>query len=107
LVKPTTSNTTPSTRRNETAWEDTSMDAASSPRSRIRASRAWMSVDSGVVRRLGIGSPPATISMVPISPVFLPRAWSRELRKYVVVVLPLVPVTPKSEGADASEVWLR
>ena len=71
LVKPATSNTTPSTRWKDTACEETSMEAASSPRSRMSASRACTSVDSGVVSRLGIGSPPARISMVPISPVRL------------------------------------
>ncbi len=101
LVKPATSNTTPSTRWKETACEETSIEAASRPRSRISASRAWTSVDSGVVRRLGIGAPPARISMVPIRPVFCPRACSRALMKYVVVVLPLVPVTPKRAGACA------
>ena len=83
------------------------MEAASRSRSRMRASRAWTSVDSGVVRRLGIGLPPATISMVPISPVFLPSACSRALTKYVVVVLPLVPVTPNSAGDGLSAAWLR
>ena len=73
LVKPATSNTTPSTRWKEMACEETSMEAASRPRSRMSASRACTSVDSGVVRRLGIGSPPARISMVPIRPGLLPE----------------------------------
>ena len=70
--EPATSNTTASTRWKDTACEETSMEAASSPRSRMSASRACTSVDSGVVSRLGIGSPPARISIVPISPVRFP-----------------------------------
>ncbi|GAP59944.1 hypothetical protein AHiyo1_33560 [Arthrobacter sp. Hiyo1] len=107
LVKPATSNVTESTLWNDRAWEETSMEAASSPRSRMRASKAWTSVDSGVVSRLGMASPPARISIVPINPGFMPKARSRELMKYVVVVLPFVPVTPKSVGETPSSGWLR
>jgi hypothetical protein len=45
------------------------MATASTPRSRITASKACRSVASGVVRTLGTVSVPMRVSIVPIRPV--------------------------------------
>ena len=50
LLKTAMSKTQPSTRPRTSAWLETSMATASTPRSRITANSAWRSVASGVVR---------------------------------------------------------
>jgi hypothetical protein len=76
LVKPTTVKRTPSTRPRRSAWLDTSMVTAVTPRSRITASRAWRSVASGVVRTVATTSSPMRVPTVPITPVVWPAARS-------------------------------
>lgn len=49
---------------------------------------------SGVVSALGMSAPSMRIPMVPISPAVRPAARSADSMRYVVVVLPDVPVTP-------------
>ncbi len=69
LLKTAMSKTQPSTRPRTSAWLETSMATASTPRSRMTANRAWRSVASGVVRSDLMRSSPMRISTVPISPV--------------------------------------
>ncbi|GAA3306262.1 hypothetical protein GCM10020295_62010 [Streptomyces cinereospinus] len=72
LVNTATSKTQPSTRPRTSAWLETSMATASTPRSRITANSAWRSVASGVVRSDLIRSSPIRVSTVPISPAGRP-----------------------------------
>ncbi len=74
LVNTATSYVVPSTRPIASAWLDTSMATACTPRSRITASSACRSGASGVVRTLGSASPATRVSMVPTSPVTRPAA---------------------------------
>ena len=74
LVKTATSYVVPSTRPIASAWLDTSIATAPTPRSRMTANRACRSGASGVVRTLGSTSSPTRVSMVPTSPVLRPAA---------------------------------
>jgi hypothetical protein len=93
LVKTAMSKMQASTRPRTSAWLETSMATASTPRSSMTANRAWRSVASGVVRSDLMRSSPMRISTVPIRPVdrtvFRPPST-----RYAVVVLPEVPVMP-------------
>ena len=62
-------NRVPSTRPSASAWLDTSIATAVTPRSAIAAKVACRSVASGVVRMLGTDSPATLVSIVPTSPV--------------------------------------
>lgn len=93
LVKTPMSKTQPSTRPRTSAWLETSMATASTPRSRMTANRAWRSVASGVVRSDLMRSSPMRISTVPIRPVDL-TPFRPPSTRYAVVVLPEVPVMP-------------
>ena len=84
----------PSTRPRASAWLETSIATASTPRSRITASSACRSGASGVVRSLLRTSSPIRVSMVPMTPVRRPARRSPASSRYAVVVFPLVPVTP-------------
>ena len=74
FVKPTTSKRTPSTRPRRSAWLDTSIVTAVTPRSRITASSACTSVASGVVRAVATTSSPTRVPTVPMTPVTCPAA---------------------------------
>lgn len=93
LVKTAMSKTQPSTRPRTSAWLETSMATASTPRSRITANSAWRSVASGVVRSDLMRSSPIRVSTVPMSPVLRTVLRPPSMR-YAVVVLPEVPVMP-------------
>lgn len=93
LVKTAMSKTQASTRPRTSAWLETSMATASTPRSRMTANRAWRSVASGVVRSDLMRSSPMRISTVPMSPV-VRAALRAPSTRYAVVVLPEVPVMP-------------
>ena len=47
-----------------------------------------------MVRGIGIGRPSMRTPVVPITPGVSPAARNTDSRRYVVVVLPLVPVIP-------------
>ena len=64
----------------------------------MAASSACRSVASGVVSALSAVTSPIRVSTPPISPVRWPAARSPDSSRYVVVVLPLVPVTPISSS---------
>ena len=64
------------------------------PASTMRRSRVWVSMGSGVVRRLGMVSSPIIEQTVPIRPVLTPAASMMAFTRKLVVVLPLVPVMP-------------
>ncbi len=72
------------------------------PASRKSRRRACRSEDSGVVRGAAADQPGRRYSIVPMSPGAAPAARRISSRMKVVVVLPLVPVTPttfiRSEG---------
>ena len=65
------------------------------PASRIRASSACSSEASGVVCSSDSDSPSMRAPVVPISPTRCPAARAIASSRYVVVVLPFVPVTPR------------
>ena len=88
-------------RRSASAWLDTSIDTAVQPRSTITASSACTSVASGVVRSLDSTSSAIRVSTVPTTPVRWPAWRSPASVRYVVVVLPLVPVTPSMSSSLA------
>ena len=81
LLKTATSKTQPSTRPSTSAWLETSMATASTPRSRITANRAWRSVASGVVRSDLMRSSPMRVSTVPIRPVLPGRRLAARPRR--------------------------
>ncbi len=68
----------------------------------MTASSACSTVASGVVRMLRNRSCPIRVSTVPIRPVVRPSAVRAESMRYAVVVLPFVPVTPKSRRPRSS-----
>src|SRR5215213_759386 len=103
FVKAATSYTAPSTRCCASAWLETSIEHTSTPRSRMAASRPCSSGASGVVRTLGTRWSATRISTVPTRPVVRPAARRTASRRYVVVVLPFVPVTPISCRSRAGE----
>ena len=80
------------------AWLDTSIATTCAPASAIRRSSSCSSCDSGVVCEAAIRPPGQRDSTVPIKPVATPRAAEICSIRYAVVVLPFVPVTPKSES---------
>ena len=94
-----TANSMPPTRPSASAWLDTSIATSVAPRSRITASSACSSGASGVVKPVLIGSSPISVATVPISPAPRPAACSPARTKNVVVVLPLVPVTPRTSSS--------
>ncbi len=118
LLKIATSKTQPSTRPRTSAWLETSMATAVTPRSRITANSAWRSVASGVVRSDLRRSSPIRVSTVPMRPVspptgrpppplsdcasrrppsslsFAAAARRPPSMRYAVVVFPEVPVMP-------------
>ena len=57
-----------STRRCDSACEETSMAHAPHPRATISRSICWTSTDSGVVRVAGRSSPPVRYTIVPSMP---------------------------------------
>ena len=74
------------------------MTAVSTSSSRMSAMRACSWVASGVVSVEGTSRSPARIRIVPTMPDRRPRASSRAAARKLVVVLPLVPVTPSRRG---------
>ena len=85
LVNTATENQMASTRCRARACDDTSRATAPTPRSAAAARAACSSVASGVVR-----GP----DRVPMTSASRPSASRTALSRWVVVVLPLVPVTP-------------
>jgi hypothetical protein len=85
-----------STRCCASACDDTSIATASLPSSTMAASPACSSGASGVVR--------APVS-VPMSPVDQPWASRIERSRWVVVVLPFVPVTPTTRSSRDGWPW--
>ena len=96
LVYPPTANRVPLTRPRVSAWLETSMATAVTPRSRATANSACRSLASGVVRTLSSTSSPTRVSTVPIRAVLRPAARRPASRRYPVVVLPAVPVMPRT-----------
>ncbi len=94
LVKTATSNSMPSTRERESAWDDTSIAAPPTPASTMRARSACSSSASGVVWLAASAWSPTRYWMVPITPVGRPPAPRSASTSSDVVVLPLVPVMP-------------
>ena len=84
----------PPTRPMARAWLETSMATSVTPRSRITASRDCISGASGVVKPVLISASPTMVATVPMSPFTRPAAARPARMRNVVVVLPLVPVTP-------------
>ncbi len=84
----------PSTRCWCSPCDDTSMATASTLRSAIRASKRCRSGASGVVIGSVSGSPSIRTPVVPITPGTWPLRRSTDSSRYVIVVFPLVPVTP-------------
>ncbi len=97
-MKTATSNEVPATRPSASAWLETSIAAAVTLRSAMTAKAACRSVASGVVSLLGSTVPAILVSTPPTSPVTCPAIRSPDSIRYVVVVLPLVPVTPISSS---------
>ena len=71
------------------------------PAERIRASRRCRSGASGVVRASSTGLPSIRAPFVPMTPARDPDARMIASRRYVVVVLPFVPVIPIVVSASA------
>ena len=88
----------PATRPATSAWLDTSIAAAPTPRSIIAARSACKSVASGVVSVLSSTWLPTLTWTPPIRPVWYPAARSPDSSRYVEVLLPAVPVTPISSS---------
>ena len=65
----------------------------------MTASSACSSGASGVVKPVLIDSSPISVATVPISPHVRPAASRPARTKNVVVVLPLVPVTPRTSSS--------
>ena len=79
------------------------MTAVSTPASAIAASSACTAGASGVVRELGTSDPAIRTPTVPIIPAVRPAARRPASIRWVVVVLPEVPVTPST--TTRSEGW--
>ena len=75
------------------------MAQARSPRSSIVRNAACTSIASGVVSAAGRSSPPITVATPPSRPQGVPVASSRWRTRCVVVVFPLVPVTPTTASS--------
>src|SRR5262249_26755808 len=69
-------------------------------RSAIAAKTAWSAGASGVVSTLGWSTPSTRMPTVPINPTLRPAARRPASTRYVVVVLPDVPVTPMTRNFD-------
>ena len=67
----------PYTRFRNRAWEEASITTWVQPAARIRANSSWSSRDSGVVRSVGIASPPIMFWLVPMRPTLAPASCSR------------------------------
>ena len=98
-----TSNVKPSTRSCTMAWLETSMTHTSTASSRITANSDWSAGASGVVSDEAAGTPAMRVPMVPTTADR--RAPSAASARYVVVVLPWVPVTPMVVNASAGWSW--
>src|SRR5918998_1520767 len=107
LVNAPTAKAVPPTRSSASAWLETSIGRCVTPRSTIAASRACISGASGVVNELGSRSAPIRLSTVPSSPVEAPAIRSPASSRYVVVVLPDVPVTPSTASRVDGSPWIR
>ncbi len=100
-MNPATSTVNPSTRCWARAWLEISIEQTSTRCSTITANRACRSGASGVVPVEGTASAPTRTSIVPTSPVCRPSRRSAPSSRKVVVVLPLVPVTPRVSRRSA------
>ncbi len=92
-MKQATSKTTPSTRPITSAWLDTSIAQAATPRSTITANSACRSGASGVVSEVFRSVPATRVPTVPTTAAGTPAADRDASASRVVVVLPWVPVT--------------
>ncbi len=95
-MKAPTANRVPATRPRASAWLDTSIATSVTPDSRITAKSACRSGASGVVNALGSRAPSMRTPTVPSSPAVRPAASSPASTMCATVVLPLVPVTPRT-----------
>ena len=89
------------------AWLDTSIAQASTPRSRIIANNACRSGASGVVSAVFTSVPATRVPTVPIAAEDTPACCRPLSASRVVVVFPWVPVTPiiRSEVAGSPYTW--
>ena len=99
MVNAVTANAVFHVRRRSSACELTSMATTSQRASRMRANRCCRSGDSGVVCSVFSCTSPMRVPTVPMTPVRLPQTRAMCSTRYVVVVLPFVPVMPTSENA--------
>ncbi len=106
-MKTATSKTTPSTRPITSAWLETSIAQASTPRSRIIANRPCRSGASGVVSAVFTSTPPTRVPTVPITAAGTPACCRPFSAIRVVVVLPWVPVTPIIRSDRAGSPYTR
>ena len=100
-MKQTVANSMPSTRWYASACELTSIATVPTDASRMRASSACTSGASGVVSCNGSATPAMRTPVVPMMPAGSPAARAIASTRYVVVVLPLVPVTPRTRRPRA------
>ena len=101
LVNAATANRVPATRPRASAWLDTSMATSVTPASAITANMACRSGASGVVNAAGSrrrcpSGPSIRVPTVPSSPLVRPAPTSPASSRCATVVLPLVPVTPRT-----------
>ena len=95
-----TSKFSPAARFCSSAWLDTSITAARHPDSTITPSVRETSIAGGVVSDDGATSFPSSTCTVEIIPHRRPSPFSSRCARYVIVVFPLVPVTPISASLD-------
>ena len=105
LVNAVTANRVAHVRRKSSACELTSMATTSQCASRMRANSSCRSGDSGVVCAVLARSSPTRTPTVPMTPVRLPATRAICSTRNVVVVLPLVPVTPTRAKSFEGSSW--
>ena len=94
LVNMPASKCMPATLSKYSACAETSINTYSTPLSAISRNMQCRKIGSGVVSSGEMNLPANDMPSVPITPTDLPAARNTEASIYVVVVLPLVPVTP-------------
>ena len=101
FVKHTAAKQVPSTRCWSSACDDTSIATVPTPASRIRASSCLQVGRLGrrVLRRRAASSPIARADRPDHTRLARPRPRAIDSSRYVVVVLPFVPVTPSTRSA--------
>ena len=99
FVKTSTAKRTRSSRWRTDACDEASIAHERSPASSISRNRRCRSIASGVVRTTPRRSPPTRASTVPSRPGRRPAAARIANRRKLVVVFPLVPVTPTTSSS--------